>query len=234
MSFFSKKQEVNLEDFCRNFYDNMILNPKIGDMGVDDVFPNYVKESIAEVEPEFANIDLQKLAAELIIMRFELFALAWQHSFGELAIDQSIFTKNYLHEKGRDDIWEGMEHYNKAISHSVTVELSELNKACIYKMRVDLGHKYIDIAKKNGIDLDKDTAYLESIGRPINRISSEKVWKKRITPYFLMLGLCHKLGLGYGKDYYGPNKEAQFRLVVFIRGLYDGAQQSWEDVKIIN
>ncbi|MBA7576018.1 hypothetical protein ES708_17855 [subsurface metagenome] len=29
MSFFSRKQKISLEDYCRDFYDNQILNPII-------------------------------------------------------------------------------------------------------------------------------------------------------------------------------------------------------------
>jgi len=39
MSFFSRKQEISLEDFCRDIYDNFILNPKIGATEVGNVFP---------------------------------------------------------------------------------------------------------------------------------------------------------------------------------------------------
>jgi len=230
MSIFSKKQEISLEDFCRAFYDNQILNYKIGvGIEVSNVFPEFFKGKIVEVLPEFENISLQKIKEEITILRFELFALAWMHSFGDkLAVDQSIFTKNYLHEKGRDDIWDGMGHYNRAISHSVTSELSKLNQAYIYKMRADLFDKYADILEKHGMPIDN------SLGLAINRTSSKKVWEKRVTLYFLMLKLCHKLGLGYGENYYGPNKEAQFRLKAFIKGFYDGAQQSWDKVKTKN
>jgi len=231
VSFFSKKQEISLEDFCRDFYDNQVLNPKIGvGIEVSNVLPEMFKEKIVEVLPEFENISLQKIKEEITILRFELFALAWMHSFGDkLAVDQSIFTKNYLHEKGRDDIWNGMEHYNRAISHSVTSELSKLNQAYIYKMRAGLYDKYADIAEKNGMP---STGI--GLGLAISRISSEKAWKKGGTPYFIMLKLCHNFSLGYGKNYYGPNKEAQFRLITFIKGFYDGAKQSWDKVKIKN
>jgi hypothetical protein len=45
MSFFSKKQEVGLEDFCRDFYENMILNPVVGGVDGSSVYRDYVKES---------------------------------------------------------------------------------------------------------------------------------------------------------------------------------------------
>lgn len=228
MSIFTKKPEVNFKDFCRNFYDNRILYPIVGKTDFGGVGPEYVKKSLTEVDSDFEKVDSLKLRNEILNLRFELFALAWLHKFGEKsAIAQSIFTKNYLQEKGKIEIWNGMEHYNKAISHSVTAGLGDVNKAFWLRARADIAEKYISDANKKGIIVD------DSLGLPINRLFSEKAWKKEKTSYFLMLGLCHKLGLGYGPDYHGPKDEAQFRLMVFIIGFYDGAMQSWGKVKII-
>jgi hypothetical protein len=102
MSIISKKPEVYFKDFCRNFYDNQILNPVIGKTDFGGVFPDYVKKSLAEVDLDFAKVDTLLLKNELITLRFELFALAWLHKFGEKsAIAQSIFTRKYLQEKGK-------------------------------------------------------------------------------------------------------------------------------------
>jgi len=226
----TKKQEISLEDFCRDFYDNQILNPKIGMAEISNAFPEFFKGKIIEVFPEFEKISLQKIEEEIMFLRFEIFALAWTHSFGDkLAVDLSIFTKNYLREKGREDIWDGMGRYNKAISHSVTSGLSKSNQAYIYKMRADLFDKYADILEKNGMSSTNI-----GLALAINRMSSKEVWKKGATPFFIMLWLCYRLGLNHGKNYYGPNKKAQFHLITFIKGFYDGAQQSWDKVKITN
>ena len=126
MSFFSKKQEVNLEDFCRDFYEKNYLNPIIGGIDVSNVFYETTKRSIVEADSTFASVDLKKFAAEITLLQFELFALAWLHKFGDkLAIAQSVFTKNYLNEKKRDDIWENAEDYNQAIARSSTAGKSK-------------------------------------------------------------------------------------------------------------
>jgi len=229
MSIFSRKQEVSLEDFCGDFYDNLILNQKVGELDASTVYPDYVKKTISDADNVFDSVDLQKLTDEIIILRFELFALAWLHKFGDKsAIIQSVFTKKFLNENGRDDIWNGMEEYNKAVSHSVTVGLEKINQAFVIRTRLDLADLHIANAKKNGIAID------EGIGRPVNRLLSENAWKKRSTGYFLILALCHRLGLGSGPNYLGPNENAQFQLQVFIQGLYDGAYQSFDDIKIKN
>lgn len=117
MSFFSRKPEVSLEEFCRDFYENQILNPVIGGVDVGNTYLNQVKKTVAEADPKFNKVDKEKLHKELTILRFELLALAWTHKFisGKNVIVQSAFTKRYLIRKKRDDIWKEMDEYSKMI-----------------------------------------------------------------------------------------------------------------------
>ncbi len=116
MSFFSRKEEITLENFCRDFYDSQILNPVIGKIDAGNVFSDVVKKNVVEVYPEFAKVDSQKLNEEIKVIRFELFALAWTHKFvsGKIVVAQSDFTKSYLHEKKIETIF-GLEW-----SHTIT------------------------------------------------------------------------------------------------------------------
>jgi len=225
--FFNKKQKVNLDEFCRDFYENIILNPVIGGTDVSAVFYDTSRRSIVEADPSFANIDPKKFSAEIRILQFELFALAWMDKFGDKsAVAQSIFTNRYLHENERDDIWDAMESYNQAIAHSVTVGKNSngrLSKAIevgstgfIYRMRADL----YDVYQKQGFDT-------KCVARAVNRILFGNAWKKGYTAYFLMLTLCDHLG-------FKPDEpsEAQMRLTFVIRMIYDGARQSLDKIKI--
>jgi hypothetical protein len=138
-----------------------------------------------------------------------------------------------LRDNKREDIWEGMAEYNTAISHSTTAEKgNKVAAALIYKARADSFDKYVAKGQSMGVDFDNNNYQLESISLSVNRFFSEKAWKKGATVYFLILALCHRLGLGYGPNYTGPNKKAQIFLTTAIKGLYDGAQQSWDGVKI--
>jgi hypothetical protein len=227
MSFFKKK--VSLEDFCRDFYDNQILNPKIGDMEIGSAFSDVVIKEVVEVDPTFNKVDMQKLANELMVIRFELFALAWTHKFisGENVVAQSAFTKKYLHEKNRDDIWSDMEPYNNMVD-SVTLNWltsqGKMNLSFNYNMREDLTAKNIEAAKELGIEND------DSIARVNHRLWSENAWKQKLMLGPLVFTFCEQLGI----DANNLAEEAQFRLAVVIRGLYEGAQYSWKDVKIKN
>lgn len=227
MSFFSRKQKVGLEDFCRDFYDTQILNPIIGKVDAGNVFSDVVKKDIVEVYPEFSKIDSEKLREEIKVLRFELFALAWTHKFisGKVVVAQSVFTKSYLHEKGRDDIWAGMEPYDNMID-SVTLHwltnLGEMNLSFNYGMRKDLTNENIEAAKELGINVD------ERVARVNLRLWSENAWKQKLLLGPLVFTFCDRIGINAND----LNEEAQLRLSVTIKGLYDGAVQSWDKVKI--
>jgi len=227
MSIFSKKQKVNLEDFCSDFYEKYILNPVIEGLDAGAVYHNTVIKSVVEVDQNFANINSQKLGTEMIPLRFELFALAWLHQFGyKSAIPQSVFTKHYLQGKKRDDIWDASESYNQAIARSIksgkTIE-NPLDRTYIWhvdKTRVDLFEQYA----KNGYDM-------KCVARVLNRLFSDDAWENGITSVFLMFALCERLG--FEQDF-APTEEAGFRLIATIRGLYVGARESLEKIKISN
>lgn len=227
MSFFSRKQEITLENFCRDFYDTQILNPIIGKIDAGNVFSDVVKKNIVEVYPEFSRIDSEKLNEEIKVLRFELFALAWTHKFinGKIVVAQSDFTKSYLHEKGRDDIWTGMESYNNMID-SVTLHwltnLGKMNLSFNYNMREDLTKKNIETAKELGIEND------DRVARVNHRLWSENAWKQKLMLGPLVFTFCERIGV----NAHDLNQEAQFRLAATIKGLYDGAEQSWDKVKI--
>lgn len=238
MGIFNKEQEVDLEEFCSDFYEKNILHPVIKGIDAGVVFVDTIKRNVVEADNNFAKINQKKFADEIILLRFELFALAWLHQFGEKsAVAQSIFTKNYLHGKNRDDIWGAMEPYNQAIARSSTLGRTSKNAfdrvylTRVMKTRADLADKYINDAKKSGIDLDDKTSIpiLESIGRPLNRLFTDDVWKKGVTAGLLMFAICDRFGF---ESNFEPTKEAQFRLTAIIRGFYDGAKQALEKVKI--
>ena len=89
-------------------------------------------------------------------------------------------------------------------------------------MRKDLTAKKIEDAKELGIEID------ESIGRVNNRLWSEPAWKQKIILGPLVEIFCDRLGININE----LKKGAGFQLAVMFNGFYDGAQQSWDKVKI--
>lgn len=226
MSFFSKKQEVEIEPFCRLFYENVILNCVVDGVDINAIIFDTLKNALATTDSNFANINSQKFNDEIVALQFELYALAWLHQFGDKsAVAQSIFTKNYLNENNQNDIWEAMEPYNQAIARSTTIgrtpkkPFDRVYLGRVYKTRADL----FDQFHKEGFDP-------KSVARALNRLFSDEAWKKDITANFLMFVLCDRLGFKQDE----PNKDAQQRLTFVIRMIYDGAKQSLDNIKIKN
>ncbi len=221
MGLFNRKQRVQLATFCRDFYDTHILNPVIADMDAGRAYFESVMRSVAEVDATFASVDCDRFFSEMTLIRFEVFGLAWIHQLGDKhAAAQSAYTKTYLEERDRADIWTGLEPYNLAIARSSTMgQTSETRTGRAYltfinKMRADL----FDEWHKQGIEPD-------AVARAANRTATDVSWEKGVTAAFLMLTLCDRLGCQL-------NEEGQFRLIAVIRGLYDGARETMKQVKV--
>ena len=228
MVFSFMKPRIGLQAFCREFYDSQLLHPKVAGVDAGDVFPELVRATLAEVCRPFETVSTSVLRNELTTLRYELFALAWTHKFvsGEIVILQSAFTKTYLHEDGRDDLWAGMDGYNKLIDGATLHWLSTLGKGNLtfnYGMRRDLAALTHVVALKKAVR-DEDV-----VERACNRIWSENAWKDRLMLEPLAAMLCERVGM----DPRELSTEATFRLAAYIHGLYEGARQSWAKAKIV-
>lgn len=252
MGFFTSKKEVKLEGFCRDFYENYLLNPKIGEKEIKvntiSGWVELVKKAIVEFDNDtaFANVDVNKLTYEFEVISYELFALAWMHSFGdEFAFEQSMFTNKFLQEKGKNDIWISTKEYNEAIGSSATYGLRDMK---YYDYTMDTSKffdKQQEIAKSKGFELSDSN--LEIIRRTMYRKYSEKAWETGATILGLTLALLQRLGLLNGNEYqnfglFGHDNSnmnlkisdnSRLRLNTLMYGLYDNAKRSFEDIKII-
>lgn len=220
-NFFKKKTEVNLVDFCEDFYRTNIFPTKRDGVDFTTIFFEGVKKSIIEADPSFLKILTQNLVDELTIIRLEVFAIAWLHQFGDKqAIQNSLFTKEYLFKNNKQPVWDSSEPYNQAVAQSATYGKNSSSAVdrgqigFINSMRVSLFKEYTD----KGLDP-------VCVARSINRHSTETAWKQGITAGLLTLTLCKQLNCEI-------NEEAMFRLTAIIRGFYDGAKQNLADIKI--
>jgi len=118
-----------------------------------------------------------------------------------------------------------MEPYNNMID-SVTLHwltnLGKMNLSFNYNMREDFTKKNIEAAKELSIEND------DRVTRVNHRLWSENAWKQKLILGPLVFTFCERLGI----NAHDLNQEAQFRLAATIKGLYDGAEQSWDKVKI--
>ena len=218
---FQRKPKVRLNKFCRDFYNENILHPIVRGTNVSAVYFDRVRASVVEADPSFANVGPESFESEIKILRFEVFGLAWLHELGnKLIAAQSEFTKRYLEEEGRLDIWEAIEPYNQAIALSSTLgQQGDTPSGRAYLTRTNYerlqmcNHWY-----EQGFEP-------KCAARAANRFFTEEAWEGGLTPGFLMLTLCDKLGCEV-------NEEAQFRLMAVIMGLYDGSRAAFREVEI--
>lgn len=239
MGFFTSKKEVKLEDFCSDFYENSILSGIVNGVDVNEIYYKEFIKFIEEVFPEFSKFEFSKLKEEFTIIRFELFALAWQNSFNEdLSIAQSIFTLHFLKEKNKQDIWEKMGEYNSAISSGIkqAIGLTQTSSQILDMGRYNIFEKYIDKAEKEGVNT-KEELYGNAIARVANRIKANKAWDngQGMVPYHLSFKLLRILGYSDAERIkISENPEVLIRIMRVIKGFCDGAKESMEDIKIIN
>jgi len=225
MSIFSKKRNVSLKEFCSDYYKNNILKPRVEGIDASVTYFDNVRKSLVETDQNFTNINSQKFASEITSLKFELFALAWQHQFGhESAVAQSVFTKHFLQENIRNDIWDACESYNKAIARYCAIgktpekpddreELARVDKTRAYWF-----NRY-----------QEKRSDQKCVARVVNRFFSATAWKKNIPARPLMFTLCDRLGFEKNIE---PNKEAQFRMNAIIHSIYDEARRSLKKYKI--
>jgi hypothetical protein len=223
MALFSRKPEVGLEDFCRDYYDRFILNPVVVAADYGAAFLDEVRKSVTEADASFSGVTTDELRAATIPLGFELFALAWYDKFGDRsAVQQSIFTKSYLQEMKREDIWQDSEPYNQAVARSVTPGKSpdrasgRFSVGFVMNMRMELFKKY----QEAGHDP-------EAVTRVLNRLLFGAAWKSTAIPVQLSFAVTDKLGFPVGL-----NDEAGFRLTAVILGFYRDARQRLDEVRI--
>ncbi len=221
MAFFNRKKEIHLVDFCYDYYERNFLEPIIEDVELASLHNELMVQKIREVDEHFNESSYSKFFSEIIIVKFEVFAIAWLHHFGEkIAINNSVFTKDYLNTKNRIEIWDEAEVYNQAVARSSNLEIDPKTSAgksrimTLNKIRWDSFNKLLDAGYNE-----------KCVARVLNRIGTENTWKKTITPNFIRIQIEERLECKL-------NEEAAFRLTAFIFGFYRGARQSFETVKI--
>ena len=223
MLFFKSKNKVNLGDFCTEYYDTNFLEPIVAGINLSDSYNEFFFEKIAETDDSFRKMSLIKFSAENLIIKFQLFALAWFHQFGDkIAIANSFFTYKYLQNKTREDIWDDSLSYNQVISKSATYGCDpdtmsgRARLSFVNVTKVELFKKYAN----EGLDT-------KCVARVLNRYGTESSWNRlSVTLGFLAANLCERLDCDL-------NAEARFILIAELKGIYDGIKQKLESIKII-
>ena len=238
MGLLRRKPKIGIEEFCREFYDTQIFHPIIAGTDVGSVFWETVFKSVVEADQSFATIDPTLFRKEMTALRMELFGLAWMHKFKreEYTIPQSLFTKRYLEENGRLDIWDIMGEYNQAIAQSSVMtatgeqmggRVGRARIVSLNKLRADMFDKWAgaNIGDRSVTKEDEDHA--KCVARVANRIGADIGRGDCIAVKRLGARLADRLGCDINLK-----PEALFRLSAVIFGLYEGAKESIKSVNL--
>jgi hypothetical protein len=222
MGLFSHKAKTDAVEFTRHFYDRYVFGPDPtgGDFAL--AFADTNRRLISEADASFAEVSLAKLKEELLALRLEMIGTAWTHeSKAEAALAVSEFTKQYLANIGRSDLWEAMTDYNQAVAQSATYGTDPKSR---------MGRGRITFVNSMRAELFDDWAQQgrdpEAAARVANRFGSEVSWKKGITQGLLAIRLTRRL------DFEGSDPIWE-RLAAVSYGFYQGAKEALEKVTLI-
>lgn len=113
---------LSTEEVCRTYFETQVFGPgAVGDQSQLGIFAK------SRIDLEFKGIsfdaiDEQVYTNEIIAANIELFGMAWidhqidkDPEYRDLPTDEIGFTKNYLSQMGKTDIWDRMAFYNNSL-----------------------------------------------------------------------------------------------------------------------
>lgn len=229
------KPKISVEECCKEFYDRNVFHAII--VGIDgwSDFLDTVFKSIAEVDSLFVGVDTKLFQREMTALRIEVFALAFARKVKreDLTLVQSFFTRRYLEENGKLDIWDIMLEYNHAISDSVTLtdtfkRMDDWRVAKSNLARAVFMEKWCEanIADPSAITEEQDML-AKCVARVANRIGADMRRADCIAAKRLAAGLASRLGCDINLSY-----EALFRLAATIFGFYMGAEEYLKSISL--
>jgi hypothetical protein len=237
MGLLNSKSKIGIEEFCRQFYDSQVFHAVIAGEDVGKGILDTMFDSVAEADHPFATIDRALFYQEMCALRLEVFALAWAHKFNQdkFTIPQSIFTRRYLEENGKLEIWDIMGEYNRAISDSVTLKatgerMEDWRVVQANKTRADMFDKWVDA---NIVDppnpTEQEKTFLNCVARVANRIGADLQRNGEISNRRVTAMLLYRLRWEEDKDL---STEALFRLASLVFGMYQGAKEAIKSVNL--
>ena len=127
MGIFNKKPKVDTESFCNDYYDSQMFHAVVnGEDGTQKILDSSFQQ-LLDSEASFRKIDRSLFEHEMTAMHLELFSLAFYRRYSfDKAVQQSIFTLNYLQEKNRIDIWDSIGEYSKVVAQTATMKANGL------------------------------------------------------------------------------------------------------------
>jgi len=223
MPLFERKPKISFDEYCRQFYDKGIFHSIIAGQDVWSGLLDTYFESIAEVDQSFLSVDPVLFRNEMTALRMELFAFACSKNSktAKYAIRQSLFTRSYLEENGRLDIWHIMGAYNQAIAMSATMNRNGkptsggVGRAQVTSVNLRRYEAIKALAPYTTGDED-----VECVNHVVNFTGGDIKREDGIVVKLLCSRLADRLGCDVNLE-----PEALLRLATTIFGFYKGAEE---------
>jgi hypothetical protein len=245
MVLFKGKPKMSIEDCCRGFYDSQIFKAKISDIARMDFWSYYLAQSkdlVAKDDQSFSAVGSDIFWREMTALRMAVFGLACSLKVNhkeDLALRQVFFTKRYLEDNGRQDVWDTMGKYNQAIGDSAYMNAngqadgnSRWGRARITFVRTfrwDIFEKWTEANlgdPRRPLTLEQE----EKAGClmfALNRVCADITRADCVAVKLLAVTLAERLGCDINL-----NQKALFKLGSIIFGFHTGAESYLKSVTL--
>ncbi|MCJ7514557.1 MAG: hypothetical protein MUO89_01105 [Dehalococcoidia bacterium] len=238
MGIFSSKPKVDMESFCRDYYDSQMFHAVVNDEDASQKVLDVAFKLLTDSDPAFFKVAPPLFELEMTAMHLELFALAFLKRFSnfEQAVQQSIFTLRYLQNKGKSDVWEAMGHYNTAIARTATIyangqQMSEddaFGRMRINQVNLSRFKSFEKWAKSHFSDPDNLTTdekeMLDCVSRVCNHIEADIMRDRQIGSRMITGLFLYRLGAEniWGTNWQ-PSKDLALRMASQPLSMYEFA-----------
>ena len=216
-----RKLTMSTQEWCEYFYNKYVFAPLVGQTDPWRLFCQIARQQILDLDPAIAAVDVTHFSDQMLPLRLEVIGIAWfLHVKHELSPMFSECTRLYLVKRNREQLWDMMEPYNRAVARS-TVGGSDP------ATRTGRAH----IAAMNSMRFDTCEKWLASVADPkdatrsANRLGCDVPWKSHKTHIYLSFALTDQLQCEV-------NEEARQGLMVLIQGFFDGTTEELHEFEL--
>ena len=231
------KRKLTTEDICREYYESQIFRPTVDDEASPTYFFADVSIYLEAIDASLKEVDIVTFSKEMVAINFKLFGLAWlNHNYepnkklpmsGSFFTKEIAFTKQYIQDTGRGDIWGIMGFYNHVLAETIAEQT--ISKSWGRLRDIPMAIRDEDYEEVHEMFLIEKTKLLEDI---FNKYLTDSECRDRLLYRFLAIPcdisritlLSQKLSLTMMKRLGCNLKQVGlFALQRVVVGLYDNA-----------
>jgi hypothetical protein len=209
----SQAPRTTVEQICWRFYDRQLASG-LDENSPADAFYDSLHDSMARADPAFGYyVEPADFRRELNAMHFEIFGIAltkrlgWQHE--GICLRELVATNRYLQERGEQELWHAMGHYNRALGQAGFAMVRRRN-------RVEWGRRVMSARIESMQRSQQRGVSPECVARYANRYGSDLIWRSGNGVLALIQALEERLE-------FRVSGEAQLRLHSLLHVFYDQA-----------